>query len=426
MTRSPLVCAALLALLSTRGVLAAGQFIEDIQISRRGDEATILIQLACPMRFRSDVVTPAGVLIEIRVAPLDGCRQLGVGGGIASELYRPASGRLAHLVEVEYESLGLGDNLLFLQFDRPVDYRVAQRGDLRTLELRVRIAAGDATTSAVPPPEVEPTSPVSAAPVAPPAAPPAERAPLTARVRTPAVVADYVLNLQSTREPIDPGLVAAVPVVSGQHLYVSTTEIAGVTWYRLRLGFFADEEAAGTALAGLTESFPRAWIGRAEGSEVEAAAELAVERGGVVAERAPVAPAEAAAGPLAVAGGAMSPERVAVLSAEARTALVAGDLETAIRDYTRLLEQPGEHGAEARENLGLAREKNGQTAHAAAEYRRFLEDYPQHEAAARVRQRLNGLVTASAAPRERLRSEETSAAGVGVHRRVSRNTIAAT
>jgi len=80
-----------------------------------------------------------------------------------------------------------------------------------------------------------------------------------------------------------------------------------------------------------------------------------------------------------------------------------------IRDYTRLLEEPGEHGAEARENLGVAREKNGQTAHAAAEYRRFLDDYGQTEAAARVRQRLNGLVTASAAPRERLRTDETAA-----------------
>jgi len=41
MTRSAIVCAALLAVLSARGALAAGEFIEDIQVSRRGDEATI-------------------------------------------------------------------------------------------------------------------------------------------------------------------------------------------------------------------------------------------------------------------------------------------------------------------------------------------------------------------------------------------------
>jgi hypothetical protein len=56
--------------------------------------------------------------------------------------------------------------------------------------------------------------------------------------------------------------------------------------------------------------------------------------------------------------------------------------------------------------LGLAREKNGQAAHAAAEYRRFLADHPQHEAAPRVQQRLNGLMTANVAPRERLRTAE--------------------
>jgi tetratricopeptide (TPR) repeat protein len=413
MSRPKLAAAltAVVGVVATPAALGAGQFIEDIQVSRRGDEATVLIDLACPMRFRSDVVTPAGVLIEIRIAPLDACRQLGVGDGITSEAYRPASGHLAHLVEVEYESLGLGDNLLLFHFDRPVDYRVAQRGDLRTLELRVRLT-GDAAAP-TPGAAAAPVEPVSAAPVAPPAsreapaAVPAGRAPLTARVRTPATLADYVLNLQSAREPVDPGVVAGVPVAAGQHLYVSTTEVSGVTWYRLRLGFFTDEAAAQAALASLAESFPRAWIGRAEASEVQAAADLAVERGGVVAESVADAPAETIAVPGA-AGGALSKERIAELSAAARAALVAGDLDTAIRTYTRLLEQPGEHAAEARENLGVAREKNGQTAHAAAEYRRFLADYPEHEGAARVRQRLNGLVTASAAPRERLRTEQTA------------------
>jgi hypothetical protein len=406
MTRASVaaIASGVIAIGSASAALGAGQFIEDIRVSRRGDEATILLELACPMRFRSDVVTPAGVLVEIRVVPLDACRQLGVGEGIASEVYRPQSGHLAHLLEVEYESLGFGDNLLFLQFDQPVDYRVAQRGDLRTLELRVRVAGGAEApaTTAVQAPQAEPVPPTPA----PPAAAPTGRAPLTSRVRTPAVLADYVLNLQSTREPVDPALLAGVPVAGGQHLYVSTTEISGDTWHRLRLGFFADEPAAQATLTGLVESFPRAWVGRAEANEVQAAAELAVERGGIVAESAVTAVAETQAVQTVVAGGPLSPERIVELSAEARAAIVAGDFDTAIRDYSRLLEQPGEHAPEARENLGLAREKNGQIAHAAAEYRRFLADYPQHEAAARVQQRLNGLMTAGSAPRERLRGEQ--------------------
>jgi hypothetical protein len=408
-----LAAAAALAFGAAQPSLAAGEFIEDVRVSRRGDEATIAIDLACPMRFMSDVATPAGVLVEIRVAPLDTCRQLGRGDGIASELYRPASGQLAHLVEIEYESLGLGDNLLVLRFDAPVDYRVAQRGDLRTIELRVRTAGVAPPVSEEPvPSSVERIAPTPLP--APSAVAPTERAPLSARVRVPATTPDYMINLQSGREPVDPASVANVAVGQGQHLYVSTIEIAGVTWYRLRLGFFAAEADAEVALAAVTNAFPRAWIGRAQAEEVQAAATLAVERGGIVAERSPdAAPIEAAAA-ASVAGAALPPERIAELLAEARAALIDSDLAVAIRDYTRLLEEPGEHQAEARENLGLARERNGQTAHAAAEYRRFLVDYPEAEAASRVRQRLAGLVTAGA-EREPLRAETAAAQRWGVN-----------
>ncbi|HVY65616.1 MAG TPA: SPOR domain-containing protein [Gammaproteobacteria bacterium] len=397
-----LLTAAALALPAVRAASAAGVFVEDIQVSKRGDEATIAISLACPMRFRSDMSTQAGALLEIRVAPLDTCRQFGVGEGVASEVYRPESGRLAHLTELEYESLGLGDNLLIFHFDRPVDYRVAQRGDLRTIELRVRVG-DDAAPQAAPAPAAPP--PAQPPPrTAPPAATPSDRAPITSRVRVPSVTPDYVINLQSTRDPVDMSLVAGVKLGPGQHLYVSTTTIAGVTWYRLRIGFFAGEGEANAVLAGLAASFPRAWIGRAEADEVQKAASLAVERGGVVAES---PQREAAAAGTPAAGAALAPERVEELRAEARKALIAGDYATAIRDYTRLTEAPGDHRAEARENLGIAREKSGQTAYAITEYRRFLEEFPQSDAVPRVRQRLSNLVAVTA--QQRLRSEETEA-----------------
>ncbi len=398
--------AAFFACVAPGAALAAGVFIEDIQVSKRGEEATVTIDLVCPMRFQSDVNTQAGVLVEVRVAPLDACRQAGVGEGLASEVYRPESGRLAYLTEVEYQSLGLGDSLLIFHFDRPVNYRVAQRGDLRTVELRVLVGSDGvsqiAPAPAAPTPRVTQAVPRVAPP---PASPPSDRAPIRSRVRAPFVVPDYVINLQSTREPVGSALVAGVSVKQGQHLYVSTTIIAGVTWYRLRLGFFAGEGEASAALTGLAASFPRAWIGRAEADEVQRAASLSVERGGVISERPKTEVAGASATSAStVAVAALSPERLEELRAAARTALIAADYETAIRDYTRLLEEPGDHRAEAREYLGIAREKNGQTARAAAEYRQFLADYPESEAAARVRQRLNNLV--AGAPPERLRSEQ--------------------
>jgi tetratricopeptide (TPR) repeat protein len=401
MHRAGLACGVLIVLLEPRTAAAAGEFVEDVRVSRRGEEATIAIELACPMRLQSDVMTPSGVSVELRVAPLDSCRQLGV--DITSELYRPPSGQLAHLVELEYHSLGLGDSLLALEFDRPVAYRIAQRGDLRTLELRVRSSATQPNPTAT-------GSAATAAPAlsvaAPTNEPPAERAPLSARVRAPALAADYVINLQSTREPIDPAAVGGVPVGAAQHLYVSTTQIDGIRWYRLRLGFFASEAAARAELEELTDGFPRAWIGRADASELQSVDEQRVERGDGGVELATGGPA-AAASAAGAAAGSLPPERIESLLTEARAAIIGGDFDTAIRNYARLLEEPGEHAAESRENLGLAREKKGQTAHAAAEYRRFLTDYPQHAAVPRVEQRLNGLVTANVAPRERLRTTES-------------------
>jgi tetratricopeptide (TPR) repeat protein len=398
--RAGVLCGVLVAALGPRAASAAGELIADIQISRRAEETTVAIVLECPVRVRSDAATAGGSSVEIRVTPVEDCAGLR-GGALASEAYRPASGHLAHLMEVQYESLGLGDDLLLLHFDRPVAYRVGQRADLRTIEVRLReagavgrapaapdVAAAGAPETPMPPPEV-----------------PVERAPLTARVRAPLVAADYVLNLQSTREPVDSAALAAVSVSAEQRLYVSTAVIAGVTWYRLRLGFFASEADARAALDALASAFPRAWIGRAEPSEVEAAAQPELVRGAVVAGREGGEAVDAAAP--APASGTLAPQRLAELRAEARAAIVAGQLDVAIRDYTRLLEEPGEHAAEARENLGVAREKNGQAAHAAAEYRRFLADFPDDEGAPRVRQRLAGLIAASTAPREKLRSADS-------------------
>ncbi len=80
--------------------------------------------------------------------------------------------------------------------------------------------------------------------------------------------------------------------------------------------------------------------------------------------------------------------------AEARAAFDSGDYAAAVRYFTRLIEYPEHvHRAEAQELLGLSRERNGQLAHAKAEYQAYLRRYPDGPAAARVGQRLAALVT---------------------------------
>ncbi len=61
--------------------------------------------------------------------------------------------------------------------------------------------------------------------------------------------------------------------------------------------------------------------------------------------------------------------------------------------YTKVLRAANhDRHAEAQELLGLAREKNGQAAHAKAEYQRYLALYPNEEGAPRVQQRLAALL----------------------------------
>jgi len=90
--------------------------------------------------------------------------------------------------------------------------------------------------------------------------------------------------------------------------------------------------------------------------------------------------------------------------AEAKKAMGTGDFTRAIALYSKVLALPeGEHTAPALELLGLARERNGQRAHARAEYELYLTRFPDGPGAERVRQRLEALRTSRQPPRETLR-----------------------
>ncbi len=89
---------------------------------------------------------------------------------------------------------------------------------------------------------------------------------------------------------------------------------------------------------------------------------------------------------------------------QGRQAMTANDYPQAIRVFTKVLQHPGhKYLPEAKELLGLARERNKQLAHARAEYEEYLRLYPQGEGAERVHQRLNALLTAREPGKEKLR-----------------------
>ena len=392
----------LTTLFSMSPVLAQGRFVEDIQISRTGAEAEVLIRLACPMRFQADVPLQSGALLEVRVAPFDVCRQLG--GGSSSEAYRPVGGQLARLVEIEYESLGFGDSLLMLHFSQPVVYRVRQRGDLRSLVIAVDLEASPSMTSEVPaeplPSSLVPDSETSVRPEP-------SRQPLTSRIVRPETTADYMINLQSTRDAVDPAIGATIAAAADSKLYVSQTTINGDLWHRLRLGFFESEDQARQVLDSMRTQFPRAWVGRAEPEEIRLANEQALDTrsGSALAvisadEQEQVSAAEQ----VSTMAEPLPEEEVAQLLEDGRNAILDQRFPLAIEIYSRLVQAPGEHRPSASEFLGLAYERSGRTVDARTQYQRFLREFPEDSGFARVQQRLNGLLLASAAPQAPLRS----------------------
>jgi hypothetical protein len=91
-----------------------------------------------------------------------------------------------------------------------------------------------------------------------------------------------------------------------------------------------------------------------------------------------------------------------------RKALKQGNNALAIRIFTTMLGLPATspERQEALELLGVARERNGQIAHAKAMYREYLKQYPKSEEASRVKQRLQDLLYAQLKPKAPLKTKK--------------------
>lgn len=96
---------------------------------------------------------------------------------------------------------------------------------------------------------------------------------------------------------------------------------------------------------------------------------------------------------------------LAPLLERANQAMLDENYGRAVQLFTKIRNENSEESLnEVQELLGLARELNGQLAHAKAEYEKYLEDTPSGKDAQRVEQRLAALLTAAETPKERLRS----------------------
>lgn len=196
----------------------------------------------------------------------------------------------------------------------------------------------------------------------------------------------YAVNLESALQPFSEAAVRAAASSFGLPVYVSQVTIDDVLWYRLRIGPLPARAQADRVLLAAQAKYPRAWLAIADETLIDS------PQAADDARRTP--PPTARPRPTTVDAATEA------LLAAARERLRRKDYATSIELLTKYLAAPAAaRAAEARELLGLTRERNGQLAHAKAEYESFLREFPDDARTGRVQRRLRALRSAALAGR---------------------------
>lgn len=341
---------AILGWIATAAAQTAGRLVEEVGVSEQGDYVAVTVLFGCTLRYVSHTPASNGDSVRVRLAPRPDCGP--VSGGW---LVPPAFDERGVLRGVEIERTLGTDLQLTLRWSHPEQFVLVPSFDGRGLRIRLLRSAADR-------PQVT--------------------------VREVAQPSFYAVNLAAAQQPFDPNAVAAAESATGVRIYVSEIVVGDERWYRLRAGPFVTEQDARRVLVAARERYPKAWLAVADDERLNAV--------GVPDAVTSVPPTQArGVATLTV------PDRDRTLK-EAREALRRKDHPQAIALLTRLVEQPEfPERAEALELLGLARERNGQLAHAEAEYEEYLRRYPQGEAARRIEKRLRALAFATSPARAR-------------------------
>lgn len=348
---------------------AASSVFDEIQVDQGPDAMVVRIVFVAPIRYLSH--TPAKRGNELRIL----LRALSPNDFDAAALYgretrgweRAQAGPLRSLT---YEGSQTTGSQLTLSFELAVDFTVRSTPDLRTLVITI-------------PTEKAPRAAVQPLPTTKPRTTPAPAPKRQAKViqRTANVV-----YLESSLKPFNLDNIDRLPEFKGRKLFVTQAQVRGQQWYRLTLGYFDSTREARAMVDRLHNRYSGAWVGTMQvATTVEA-----------------VAPT-----PRMIQQPAPAGDRLTAMMQAGRDAMTTGEYSNAVQLFTAVLESPfNEYTQEAQELLGLARERNGQLAHAKAEYEKYLRHYPEGPDADRVRQRLAGVLTAR--PSER---EQAAAAG---------------
>ncbi len=324
---------------------STGRVVEEVGVSEQRGYVAVTVLFGCSLRYVSHTPASSGDRVSVRLSPQPDCRTP-VGGSSVPPV--PDARGVIRSIEL---TRGLGTDLeLRIGWSRPEQFVLVPSFDGRGVRIRLIRAEED-------------------------------RSKVSVREVTGGA-STYAVNLDASKTPFDADAIAAAAASTGVRTYVSEIVIDEERWYRLRAGPFLSESDARGVLATARTRYPRAWLAVGDDATLTAVG----------------SPDAVASVPATRPGGnaTLMPAELEGTLKQAREAFRRKDYATAIPLLTRLMEQPEfPQRAEALELLGLARERNGQLAHAEAECEEYLRRYPEGEAADRIRRRLRALTFAT-------------------------------
>lgn len=370
----------LLGLCLSAASLAQTRIVDTIDTRVSGDQAAIRIEFNYPMQYLNHVPLTASDEIQIQLRSVSGVDLTDPETESQQVLsLRPTD--TIPLLDVQFETNTTNQATLLLRFTQPVLVQMRSSADSRSLLVELQ-----------PNPDQPPASTPQLMAV------PGEPFPQASGPIEPE--GRYVINLASSVSAISKPLFPA-EIQRGHALYLARISVDNRNWNRLRLGFYRTKAAALSVIETLRDQYPDAWVDIASDQEIERAI---AEDSGIV-PLSDVRTGTTAPAAITPTRPKTSNDKLEKLMEEARQLMTAGEYGRAVQLYTKVLQYPDhDYLQDAQEFLGLARERMGQLAHAKAEYERYLQLYPEGEGASRVRQRLFGLTTARATPREKLRA----------------------
>jgi len=316
---------------------AFAQALEEVSVKRLADTAKVRVSFSAPVQITRFFPEKSGKILYISIR----LTELGDPEDVARRQRISSIDQLGGdlpLNDVTFEPNTAEGDRIILRFSRTVSYKLQRGRDGRSIVILVPIK---------------------------------KRAPEStggANENFP-----YVVNLDSQRSPITS--VKLLPVDTEKYrLYVSQSKKDNSLWYRLRLGFFPNKNAALKALESVRLVYPKAWVTRVSRAERVASRKL------VVAAQAPDG---------RVPGKASGLEQQMKIG---RQALIRGDNKTAISIFRKISRSSdGRYNRDALELLGLSYERAGDRKKANNIYQQYIRTYPKGDATTRVKQRLANL-----------------------------------